>query len=149
MFTDTKQERPVRSYLHLKQSMAHREQVRIVNAEQLPGVFDCIFPSLVGKRYPAIWSLGRTRAFALTHELFQVKILDRPKLSQIDAVLPAGITSNRYSVVCSIGHLKYHFVQLYYARSAIKTCRAKNKLVIGGHTMLNPGPLHNPHTCTP
>lgn len=63
--------------------------MRIAIAEYLPDVLDCTFACLVGKNYPATRLLGHTRATALTHDLFQVKILDRPKVSQIDAILPA------------------------------------------------------------
>ena len=78
--------------------------MRIAIAEHLPDVLNCTFACLVGKNYPATRLLGRTRATAVTHDLFQVKILDWPKVSQIDAILPAVEMSEYDPDPISIGH---------------------------------------------
>lgn len=78
--------------------------MRIAIAEHLPDVLNCTFACLVGKNYPATRLLGRTRATALTHDLFQVKILDWPKVLQIDAILPAVEMSEYDPDPISIGH---------------------------------------------
>jgi len=86
------------------QSLLEGRCVCIAIAEHLPDVLNCTFACLVGKKYPATRLLGRTRATALTHDLFQVKILDRPKVSQIDAILPAREMSRYDPDTISFGH---------------------------------------------